>query len=212
MEYVGWPWRIRTPAEELPLRRLYHRVLEITAMTAATLFTTEELANAAFDLLTSSTLERYARKAQEAAWGSRLVSKIRENPFLIPQLLDTARRLWRSLLCSVQRDVPEVELALLLSLLARTADPRVDPLLIDLSLIDRGPVTWISALARRLLGERTSNTEQALWQAQPVAMGYMRYETYNSARVTYRLMDHVTVNLKCHEDYASQTDTALAAA
>lgn len=178
-------------------------------MSAASLFSDQELADAAFDLLASSTLDRYARMAEQAALHSRIADELRRNPHIIPQLLDAVKQRWVALRRCSQRDVPEVEVALLVSLLAQTAAPQVDDLLKDLSLVDCGPVAWISALARRLLRERTSNTERSLW---PVPPETIRYETRNSAAVRYRLTIQLPLSIKCDETCASQQDTALAAA
>ena len=52
-----------------------------------------------------------------------------------------------------------MELALILPILSETAVGEVDNLLIRISTTDKSPVSWISALARRLYHERASNQD-----------------------------------------------------
>lgn len=127
-------------------------------MTANLLFSREELADAAFYLLSSSSPGRYIRMAKRAAMRSQLRARVKQNPDMLLDLVDHARRLWEKLLASEQRDIPEFELATILPILAQTAVPEVDGFLIALSLVDKPTTAWIAMLARKLFQERASNT------------------------------------------------------
>ena len=116
------------------------------------LLSQHELAKAAFGLLTSSSTERYVRIAQDSAAG--LVKKLQPVPLRWQRVLDRANRLWQEAVRGTRRESSEVELAVLLSALAQTAIPNVDRLLATVSLIDRPPVAWLSALARNLRMQR----------------------------------------------------------
>ena len=118
------------------------------------LLSQHELAKAAFGLLTSSSIERYVRIAQDSAAG--LVEKLQPVPLRWQCVLDRANRLWQEAVRGTRRESSEVELAVLLSALAQTAIPNVDRLLATVSLIDRPPVAWLSALARNLRMHRSA--------------------------------------------------------
>ena len=118
------------------------------------LLSQHELAKAAFGLLTSSSTERYVRIAQDSAAG--LVKKLQPVPLRWQRVLDRANRLWQEAVRGTRRESSEVELAVLLSALAQTAIPNVDRLLATVSLIDRPPVAWLSALARNLRMHRSA--------------------------------------------------------
>lgn len=132
-------------------------------MTVCGLFSETLLAEAAFDLLTSSTLERYIRMATRAVLHAQQQPNWQYNAQHIPNLVTHARSLWRQLLQRGQRDVPEVELALLLTLLAQSASPDIDDLLVICALTDHPAVTWLAALARRLLRDRASNKTEVVF-------------------------------------------------
>lgn len=123
------------------------------------LFPEEFLSKAAFALLSSSTVHRYARMAKSLAATSRLRSALYASQVTTKELFMHAEGLWRQLVGQKQRDLPEVELALILATLGETAVGEVDNLLIRISMTDKAPVSWISALARRLYHERASNQE-----------------------------------------------------
>lgn len=118
------------------------------------LLSQHELAKAAFGLLTSSSSERYVRIAQDSAAG--LVKKLQPDLLQWQRVLDRANRLWQEAARGTRREPSEVELAVLLSALAQTAIPNVDRLLATVSLIDRPPVAWLSALARNLRMHRSA--------------------------------------------------------
>jgi len=122
---------------------------------------TEELENAAFYLLTSSSVERYVRIAKNIATQSGVSAQLQANSDLAMPLLVRARQLWRRILLNACRDVPEFELAVLLPVLAKTALPEVSDFLLSLASIDRHNCAWISALARRLCQERPTNVDLA---------------------------------------------------
>jgi hypothetical protein len=149
-------------------------------MSTSPFFSQEELADAAFAMLTSSSLERYARMAQQSAVHAQLREQMQRNPQLIPDLIRRANELRRTILRSAQRDVSEVELAVLLMVLSPTAASTVDQLLLDLSIVNWPAVAWISGLARRILQERRGHAEVIVWQPQQKGA---RWETLSSADV-----------------------------
>lgn len=127
------------------------------------MFDQNEVAETAFWLLTSSSVDRYVRMAKQAALRIQSRHQFVIHPQRIRQLITVARERWEYLLGSAQRDTPEVELAVLLCMLAQTAAPEVDGLLFAMAIVDRSAVAWIAALARRLLQDRASNhTEVSL--------------------------------------------------
>jgi hypothetical protein len=134
-------------------------------MSLSPFFSDQELADAAYDFLTSSTSNRFALKAKEAAQRARLRQQVAMVPQMTRSLVERAQTLWRNLRRSPRRDMPGVELAILLVLLSETATQGVDELLVDVSLVDQASVAWIGSLARHLLQERASNTDQHLAEA-----------------------------------------------
>ncbi|MBI3326726.1 MAG: hypothetical protein HYZ81_08500 [Nitrospinae bacterium] len=172
------------------------------------LFPEEKLAEAAFDLLSSSSLERYARKADEHALSSALASELRRTPFIIPDLVDMARRLWRELIRASERDVPEVELALLLGLLAQTASSDVDELLVDLAIVEAPAAAWVSSLARRLLQRRGGNADRSLWMREPQAT---RWIVISPVQVYTSFGPHWPLDVKCPIETAAADDRDLVA-
>lgn len=122
-------------------------------------FTQAESEKAAFAMLTSSSLARYARNVEALASATLLATRLNEDPAMIPELVNQSLENWRRLFGSRQRTEDEVELALMLALLARTSDPRVDDLLLQFSLADQPSVAWISAFARHLRSRRACNFE-----------------------------------------------------
>jgi hypothetical protein len=134
--------------------------LEIKAMTSLSIATREELAEAAFVLLTSSTSSRYIRLAKRVALRSQLHARLKREPEMAAILVGHARTLWAQVLKAEQRDVFEIELALLLPVLAGTAEVGVEDLLLTLAVENRPVAAWISALARALLKERASNASR----------------------------------------------------
>lgn len=123
-------------------------------MSAHFQLSSELLADASFQLLASSTLNRYVRYARAFAAADELASAANVSTSI---LVSEADQTWRKLLLSERRDVSEIVLAVLLTLLSRRSSSEVDELLRRIALIEAPAVTWISALARRLLRTRGSN-------------------------------------------------------
>jgi hypothetical protein len=121
-----------------------------------------ELEEAASYLLTSSTVSRYIRLAREVANRSTLAAQLRSDPDFSSRLAMYARERWLELSSSPQRDVQEVELAIILPLLARAPLPSVEALLSDVGLSVRPSAAWIGALARHLISERPTNTQRQI--------------------------------------------------
>ena len=172
-------------------------------MTPDTLLKQEELADAAFDLLTSSSFERYARMAKRAAARSQLHGDLKTAPEMIPRVVRRAKELWRTLRRSGQRDVPEIELAVLLAMLAQTSTPEVDELLVDLSLVDSPTVAWAGALARKLLHERAGNKELSMWHHHRETK---KWDATNSAVADLKSEIPSEPNIECRREHASQED------
>ncbi len=118
-----------------------------------------DLEDATFYLLTSSSIERYIRLSKKIASQSALISQIHDHPEFIEAVLMRARILSQQVLILEKRDVAEFELSVLLPVLARTASPVVDEILLTLALSDRSSAAWVSALARTLRSERPSDRD-----------------------------------------------------
>lgn len=119
--------------------------------------TESELAEAAFLLMSSSSVDRYVRIAKTLAQGSVAQRRVSEEPEAIDQLLQTAKQLWSEVVSSARRDTPEVELAVTLVVLGKTSDERCEDFLRDIGHVALSSAFWISSLARKLLFERPSN-------------------------------------------------------
>lgn len=150
--HVGWVRRVR-PCTARHTIRSGGRILG-AAMTNESLLPENELAAVAFGLLTSSSIERYVHVARDAA--ARLTKQLQHVPTQWMRVVERAEHLWREAVQGTHREPAEVELAVLLSALARTATPGVDDLLAIISLIDQPPVAWLSALARNLRMHRSA--------------------------------------------------------
>lgn len=131
------------------------------------------LAHAAFEILVSSSLERYVRTADQIAGRSEFRAFLDAAGIGPIELLREANSLWRTLLSKQQREPEEVTLALLLANLASCAVPDVEPFLRRVALYDRVPLAWLSAQARELLARRPSNVVSVLPEtihiARPIA-------------------------------------------
>ena len=125
-----------------------------------------ELADAAFDLLSSSTIGRYLRLARSAARRSEIRHHIEDGAKSVEDVSSRARSLWRELLDSPQRDVSEVELAVLLCVLAESAAEDLEDLLLACALSATPQASWISALAKRLLVAGAHNERIELYHAE----------------------------------------------
>jgi hypothetical protein len=97
--------------------------------------------------------------AKLLAQTSGLRARIESGQLALPDVRERAEKLWREMLRSKEREIAEIELAAILAAIAEAPAVGVSDLLSQISLIDRTPVTWISALARRLYQERPTNQE-----------------------------------------------------
>jgi hypothetical protein len=113
-----------------------------------------QMQDGAFLLLSSSSLDRYARMANLLA--QPILGRLREEPDSANRAVERSRRLLQELLLAGTRDLPEVELAALLAALSQTGIREVGKLLDEVGLLDAAPVLWISALARRLRQARVT--------------------------------------------------------
>jgi len=119
-------------------------------------FTEQELSAATVALFASSTVDRYQRMAMGSASRTELAATIGRFPEAFLTLVPLAQDLARRVVCARERSRDEVELAMILALLASSGSPKLTPLLVQLSLNMAPAALWIAAFARRLLKERTS--------------------------------------------------------
>lgn len=143
-------------------------------MTNPVHFEDDFLGYAAFLLMSSSTTSRYVRMAKSLAanWPER--QALHRGAVTPEDLIKEAAEEWATLIAQDERDVSEVKLAVLLSVISDTALTEVDDLLLRISVQDRPPVAWVSALARRLFRERSAN------QVLSVLHAGDRFETITS--------------------------------
>jgi hypothetical protein len=170
----------------------------------------DELSDAAYALLTASSLGRYIQVAKQVASRSKLRHSLASQPERISRLVSEARHAWRGVLATSERDVFEWELGILLPILAQTAVPEIDGLLRAISLSERQNAAWLGALARRLVHERAEN-QVGLWpwraptDVQPASVE----NRANSCPVRVLLTDGL--GLRSPENRASQRTLRVAA-
>lgn len=112
------------------------------------------LSETAFDLLASSTVDRFARVAIEA--GDRWSAEADASQGVSGVLL-RVQHLWKQICIATKRDVEEVELAILLSALSSAGTPGVDAFVATISDYEAHPGdarNWIIGLARVLRQDR----------------------------------------------------------
>ncbi len=117
----------------------------------------DELSNAAFYLLSSSTINRFIRTAKKLASDSALSKLIKQQPALIPLIVNEVKQTWRSFILISSRNEIEIYLALSLPVLSETASPDVQELLKQIGLSTQPSASWIAALARDLREKQTVN-------------------------------------------------------
>ena len=127
--------------------------------------TQTETEDGALLLLSSSTIVRYSQVAKQLASRSQLKQRMVADPSMIREIVSYGRAQWCSLANSKQREVPEIEIAILLCLLVETGSPEVDALLSDVGLNNRPAVAWLAALARDLRTQRSTNTQKTMANA-----------------------------------------------
>jgi hypothetical protein len=115
------------------------------------------LREGAFELFASSSAGRYWRAARSLAEGCALKEHLESGLLGVSDLVQRARELRGYLACRQHREVEEVGLAIILSTLADTASEEVSDLLVSLSVFDKAPLAWMSALARKLYQDRALN-------------------------------------------------------
>lgn len=135
------------------------------------LVTQEHLADAAFDLLTSSGIERYVRMAKRAAIRAELRERALRDEIDAVQMFTRSVELWSGLALLSSRGESETELAILITALS-TVGPKelVDVLLMALAIEQRPSLAWIAALARKLRSERLVTVDSAV--SAPVGACY----------------------------------------
>jgi hypothetical protein len=108
------------------------------------------LAEAAFQLLASSTINRYLRVAREITDRANLIAAIRATPETASQALDRASTLWNVVSTADTRIPEEFELGLLLVGLIDGQHHPAEALLLRIASSSEAFATWTIALARRL--------------------------------------------------------------
>jgi hypothetical protein len=108
------------------------------------------VADAAFQLLASSTIKRYLRVAREIAERAGLIATIRGTAETASQTLDRARTLWNAVSCADTRIPEEFELALLLVALTDAQYEPAEALLLQIASSPEMLATWTVALASAL--------------------------------------------------------------
>jgi hypothetical protein len=108
------------------------------------------VADAAFQLLASSTIKRYLRVAREIAKRAGLIAAIRATAETASQALDRARALWNAVSGADTRIPEEFELALLLVALIDGQDEPAESLLLQIASSPDALAAWSVALAKRL--------------------------------------------------------------
>jgi hypothetical protein len=118
------------------------------------------LGHTAFMLLSSSSANHYIQSAIAAGPSSRIENNLDLGIMTHEELVEHASSLWSTIVHSTKRDVPEVELAILLPILARVAADSEETrrLIRSISVHDEVPAIWLSALARKLWRQMPSDT------------------------------------------------------
>jgi hypothetical protein len=108
------------------------------------------LADAAFQLLASSTIKRYLRVAREIAQRAGLIAASRETPEIAQHATDRARSCWSAVSGASARIPEEFELAVLLVGLIDAQYEPAEALLLQIESSPDALATWTVALAKRL--------------------------------------------------------------
>ena len=137
-----------------------------------------ELEQAAFELLTCSSISRYVRQAKNEAARSRVFRTLQVQPQLAKRIITRIRELRRALVKRKQRDVPEIEMAVLLAGLSRTAFREVDELLVEIGLLETPVFSLLSALSRILRQERPTSISILL--QEPPSPGARESDSYKN--------------------------------
>jgi hypothetical protein len=120
------------------------------------------LEEGAFLLLASTSVNRYAQTAKSLANTSALKDHFKSGLLSLEQLIDRARELHHQIARKACREIEEVELAIVLAIIAEAASEKVSALLVEFSLSDNGALVWTSALSRKLYQERANNIVASL--------------------------------------------------
>lgn len=115
------------------------------------------LARAAFELLSSSTVNRYANVAISLAQDDAVRSQLSMQEISTSDLLTQARDLVGIVAASTLREPEEFTLAIIMALLADAASPDAEELLTRVALRIEPPFRWLAGAARLYLTQRRSN-------------------------------------------------------
>lgn len=117
-----------------------------------TLVPQPQLESLAFDLLTSSSLDRYVRMVQRAASSSKLSEALAVDDGTVERAVAARIDKLLGAIASASSRLPaEVELMLLLGLLARSGAAVAEPLLRRAALMPNPAARWVAGAARILL-------------------------------------------------------------
>lgn len=121
------------------------------------LLTSNELDEACFHLLASSTVKRYAKEARRLFTRTALFQRISFDENFVDETIGRSWELWRRVKRSTERTPAEFELALLLNAFEQIASDEVDRLLNGIAISTAPSTVWLSAVARRILAEKRSD-------------------------------------------------------
>lgn len=108
------------------------------------------IADAAFQMLASSTIKRYLRVAREIAGRAGLIEAMRTVPETANQALNRARTLWQTVSSADSRPPEEFELGLLLVGLSDGGYEPAESLLLQIASSPDTTPSWSIALAKRM--------------------------------------------------------------
>lgn len=130
-------------------------------MSQGAILTSQALSRAAFLLLSSSALARYLRMARQVGEEEGLVERIQGDPALVRRAIDRIDALWGELIKRPQRDLQEIEIAVLLVALVDAGVPGIGVLLRDMAASKAASAVWLRGLAAHLLVAIRSSAQEA---------------------------------------------------
>lgn len=138
-------------------------------MSSEALLDEAQLGRAAFDLLSSSTLGRYLRKAREHADQAGLSALARTDAAALARFITRAEHLWENVSVQATRELDEIELAVALAAVETSSHEAVVALFERIAAHADAPSRWIPALARQWRGRHRPRREirDVAWRGGP---------------------------------------------
>ena len=164
----------------------------------------ELIDRAAFELLSCSTGPRYCQVSTILSQLTGLESKLENESVSEGEIRVWFWERWQAVLLSTERDVPEIELALVLPALARWGQDWVDDLLHTVAMSTSRGAAWLANLARTLHQSRPHDV--SLGFSVPLITPPV-FETAEALVTDGPLPDQGSTRFKSD----SSADTALAA-